>query len=140
MFLNKNCVIEDAKSTKVFKLQMKGKNIVLDLLMSRLWYTKKITIQCFGTREWGIIIIKLYFFMKKNKMVKGLPKLENDFSTCATCQYGKLSRFPFQQSKAWRATQKLQLTHIDVKGPMNTSSLNGNASIEHQLTTPYTPQ
>jgi len=66
------------------------------------------------------------FFMEKNNMVKGLPKLEKDLPTCAACQYGKLSRLPFQQSKDWRATQKLQLIHTDVGGPMNTSSLNGS--------------
>lgn len=59
-------------------------------------------------------------FMEKNNKVKDLPKLGKDFPTCATFQYGKLSRLPFQQSKAWRATQKLQLIHIKVGEPMNT--------------------
>jgi hypothetical protein len=40
------------------------------------------------------------FFMEKNNMVKSLPKLEKDLPTCAAYQYGKLSRLPFQQSKA----------------------------------------
>jgi len=66
------------------------------------------------------------FFMERNNMLKSLPKLGKDFPTCATCQYGKLSRLPFQQNKAWRATQKLQLIHTDVGGSMNTSSLNGS--------------
>ena len=59
-------------------------------------------------------------------MVKGLPKLGKDFPTCVACQYEKLSRLPFQQSKAWRATQKLQLIYTDVGGLMNTSSINGS--------------
>ena len=33
---------------------------------------------------------------------------------------------PFKNNKAWRATEKLQLIHTDVCGPMKTTSLSGN--------------
>jgi hypothetical protein len=79
-------------------------------------------------------------FMKKNNMVSDLPELDDMPPQCAACQYGKQNRLPFPQNKAWRASQKLQLVYIDVGGPMKTPSLNGNAGIEHQFTTPYTPQ
>ena len=75
-------------------------------------------------------------FMKKNDLGEGLPELEVKPPTCVACQYGKQTRLPFPQNKAWRATQKLQLVHTDVGGPQRTPSLNG--SIQHQLTTPYT--
>ena len=38
----------------------------------------------------------------------------------------KQSRFPFPAVASWRATKKLQLIHIDVCGPMSTTSLNGS--------------
>ncbi|RVW33826.1 Retrovirus-related Pol polyprotein from transposon RE1 [Vitis vinifera] len=64
--------------------------------------------------------------MKKNDLGEGLPELEVKPPTCVACQYGKQTRLPFPQNKAWRATQKLQLVHTDVGGPQRTSSLNGN--------------
>jgi len=78
--------------------------------------------------------------MKKNNMVNDLPELDDMPPQCAACQYGKQNKLPFPQNMAWRASQKLQLVHTDVGGPMKTPSLNGNAGIEHQFTTPYTPQ
>ncbi|KAJ6917850.1 Retrovirus-related Pol polyprotein from transposon RE1 [Populus alba x Populus x berolinensis] len=65
-------------------------------------------------------------FMKKNNLVKGLPDLEEDLPLRAACQYGKQTRLPFPHKKNWRATQKLQLVHTDVGGPLKISSLNGN--------------
>ena len=64
--------------------------------------------------------------MKKNKLVEGLPELEEDFPACVACQYGKQTRLPFHKNKSWRATQKLQLVHTDVGGPLKTPSLNGS--------------
>ncbi|KAJ8751984.1 hypothetical protein K2173_000730 [Erythroxylum novogranatense] len=97
-----------------------------------------------------------------------VPLLEDQLIDCVACQYGKQSRKPFPQS-TWRATHKLQLVHTDVANVFwkfktwveNQSdcklhtirSDNGKefvnetfdkfceeAGIEHQLTTPYTPQ
>jgi hypothetical protein len=65
-------------------------------------------------------------FMKKNNLVKDLPDLEEKLPPCAACQYGKQTRLPFLQNKTWRATQKLQLVHTNVGGPLKTSSLNGS--------------
>ncbi|RVW63017.1 hypothetical protein CK203_062908 [Vitis vinifera] len=76
--------------------------------------------------------------MKKNDLGEDLPELEMKPPTRVACQYRKHTRLPFPQNKAWRATQKLQLVHTDVGRPQRTPSL--NSSIEHQLTTPYTPQ
>ncbi|KAA3483055.1 Retrovirus-related Pol polyprotein from transposon TNT 1-94 [Gossypium australe] len=39
---------------------------------------------------------------------------------------GKQTRQPFPLNKAWRASEKLQLVHTDVCGPMKTQSLNGS--------------
>ena len=45
---------------------------------------------------------------------------------CDLCQYGKQKRLPFPINKAWRASEKLHLVHIDVCGPQKTQSLNGS--------------
>jgi hypothetical protein len=64
--------------------------------------------------------------MKKNNLVKGLPDLEEELPSCAACQYGKQTRLLFPQNKTWRATQKLQLVHTNVGGPLKIPSLNGS--------------
>lgn len=57
--------------------------------------------------------------------MKGVLLLEDKLADCVACQYGKQVRNPFPQS-AWRASHKLQLVHIDVRGPQAIPSLNGN--------------
>jgi len=63
--------------------------------------------------------------MKKHDSVRGVPKFTDFPSNCSACQYGKPSRKPFQKS-TWRSTQKLQLIHIDVAGPLSTPSIKGS--------------
>ncbi|RDX60426.1 hypothetical protein CR513_61431, partial [Mucuna pruriens] len=59
------------------------------------------------------------------ELVRGLPYLKSKIPDCRACQQGKQSRLPFKQS-TWRATEKLQLIHMDVAGPHSSPSLNGS--------------
>jgi hypothetical protein len=63
--------------------------------------------------------------MKKHDSVKGVPQFTDFPSNCSACQFGKQSRKPFQKS-TWRSTQKLQLIHTDVAGPLSTPSIKGS--------------
>lgn len=51
-------------------------------------------------------------------------KILNAEVVCAGCQYGKPHRLPFQRSVN-RAPSMLQLTHLDLLGPMKTPSDSG---------------
>ena len=51
--------------------------------------------------------------MKKNDMVRDLPVFVDLIPTCHACQFGKQNIRPFPNS-TWKASQKLQLIHIDV--------------------------
>ncbi|KAG6499840.1 hypothetical protein ZIOFF_039635 [Zingiber officinale] len=52
-------------------------------------------------------------------MPVGFPILQQkDTSDCRTCVLGKHMRLPFESS-SWRASEKLQLIHTDVCGPMS---------------------
>jgi len=64
-------------------------------------------------------------YTQKHNLIKGVPQLENKSIKCATCLYKKQARYSFPQT-TWRATHKLQLVHIDVRGPQRTASLNGS--------------
>jgi len=63
--------------------------------------------------------------MKKHDSVRGVPQFTDFPSNCSACQFGKQSRKPFQKS-TWRSTQKLQLIHTDVAGPLSTPSIKGS--------------
>ncbi|KAJ4728947.1 Retrovirus-related Pol polyprotein from transposon TNT 1-94 [Melia azedarach] len=52
--------------------------------------------------------------------------IESAGKVCESCQMGKLHRFPFPSQAKWKATEKLELVHSDVCGPMQTPSLNQN--------------
>ena len=43
---------------------------------------------------------KTLIYMKKNKLVEGLPELEEDLLARVACQYGKQTRLPFHKNKA----------------------------------------
>ena len=59
------------------------------------------------------------------KMVIGLPKID-DIDICEGCVYGKQSRKLFPVSKAWRASNYLELVHADVCGRLSVESLGGS--------------
>ena len=75
-------------------------------------------------------------FLQRNDMARGLPNLEEQFSTYKACLMGKQARFPFKES-TWRAIEKLQLIHSDLYGLQATPSLNG--MYREATTDPFRP-
>ena len=59
------------------------------------------------------------------KMVIGLPKI-NEINLCEGRVYGKQSRNSLPVYKVWRASNYLELVHVDVCGPMSVESLGGS--------------
>ena len=64
--------------------------------------------------------------MSSMSFTQHLPAIDVVNEVCDVCQYGKQERLPFPINKAWRASEKLHLVHIDVCGPQKTQSLNGS--------------
>ncbi|TXG72550.1 hypothetical protein EZV62_001129 [Acer yangbiense] len=56
------------------------------------------------------------------KMVHGLPKLEASTTVCTDCMIGKQHRDQIPKRSTWRASQKLQLIHADICGPISPTS------------------
>ena len=75
MFEDKNCVIKHAKDIKVFKVQMKGKSFVLDLMKEE---QASIHREDNNTMLWhkrlGHFHHIVLLYMKNNNLVKGLPE------------------------------------------------------------------
>lgn len=57
--------------------------------------------------------------MQRNEMVHGLPKFPTSDVVCTDCLKGKQHREPIPKSSTWRASQKLELIHADLCGPIS---------------------
>lgn len=60
--------------------------------------------------------------LQLKKMVRGLPQLPASTAVCEDCMKGKQHRDPIPKKSQWRATQKLQLIHADICGPITPAS------------------
>ncbi|KAG7578674.1 Integrase catalytic core [Arabidopsis thaliana x Arabidopsis arenosa] len=56
--------------------------------------------------------------MLKKELVIGMPTMEVEKETCTSCLLGKQVRKSFPQATSYRATQKLELIHGDLCGPI----------------------
>ncbi|CAL8156633.1 unnamed protein product [Prunus armeniaca] len=87
-------------------------------------------------RRYGHLNNKGLRTLHYKQLVKGLPKLKAVKRVCTICNIGKQHREAIPKKSQWRASQKLQLIHADICGPITPSS-NSN---KRQLTATYTPQ
>lgn len=55
-------------------------------------------------------------------MAKGLPRLEEPSKVCGDCMIDKQHRDSFPKQSAWRASQKLELIHANICGPIKPES------------------
>ncbi|MCO5560594.1 hypothetical protein L7F22_014209 [Adiantum nelumboides] len=80
---------------------------------AELWHAR------FGHVGYGSLMT-----LQRHNMVHDLSLLEMPpRHVCEGCVLGKMHRFAFSQDGSVRATQKLQLVHSDVCGPMRTPSV-----------------
>lgn len=82
--------------------------------LSHLWH-----------RRFGHLSYKGLRTLQFKKMVHGLPHFSASATVCTACMVGKQHRDPFPKKSNWRASQKLQLIHADLCGPITPVS-NGN--------------
>lgn len=79
--------------------------------LSHLWH-----------RRYGHISHKGLRTLQFKKMVHGLPQLSASTVVCTDCMIGKQHRDPIPKKSTWRATQRLQLIHADICGPITPTS------------------
>ncbi|GAU25732.1 hypothetical protein TSUD_216620 [Trifolium subterraneum] len=63
--------------------------------------------------------------LSKKQMVKDLPVFEEMDESCVDCLSGKQHRDLIPKQSNWRASEKLELIHSDICGPINTQSNGG---------------
>ena len=75
---------------------------------SHLWHRR------YGHMGWSGLKI-----LQQKNMVKGLPKFQAHTKVCEEWLVEKQQRDPFPKKSTWRASQILQLVHVDICGPIN---------------------
>lgn len=70
----------------------------------------------------GIKYLKL---LKAKDMVTGLPDITDSMKVCEVCLKGKQHRDPIPRKSKWRATERLELVHADICGPIAPTSTSG---------------
>ncbi|KAD2002364.1 hypothetical protein E3N88_42048 [Mikania micrantha] len=74
---------------------------------------------------------KSFRTMQFNGMVEGLPKVAEKTKVCEVCAMEKHIRMEIPKKSNWHATDRLQLVHIDICGPISPSSQSNKSSFEH---------
>jgi transposase InsO family protein len=77
-------------------------------------------------QRYAHLSIKGLKVLNKKQMVKGLPDLKELEGKCEDCLTGKQHRETIPKQANWRASQKLELIHSNVCGPINPQSNGGN--------------
>lgn len=78
---------------------------------SKLWHHRYGHLSYKGLRT-------LYY----KRMVNGQPQIAASVVTCDACMKGKQHRTPIKKSSQWSATERLQLVHADLCGPITPAS------------------
>ncbi|KAJ4719034.1 Retrovirus-related Pol polyprotein from transposon TNT 1-94 [Melia azedarach] len=126
-FKDKACVISDSSGDKVVVVPMIDKSFIIR------WHSN-ISLACktvvdeswLWHKRFGHANFKSLKLLQEKCLVDDMFAVNICNEVCESCQMGKLHRFPFPSQAKWRATEKLELVHSDVCGPMQTPSLNQN--------------
>ncbi|KAK9077208.1 hypothetical protein SSX86_005544 [Deinandra increscens subsp. villosa] len=73
-------------------------------------------------RRLGHVNHKFIRTMQYKHMVNGLPLVAEQSRICDVCKLGKQQREPIPRKSVWRASEKLQLIHTDLCGPISPAS------------------
>src|SRR3954471_11946538 len=64
--------------------------------------------------------------INKLNLVRGLPNLKyKSDALCEACQKGKFSKYAFKSKNVVSSSRPLELLHIDMFGPVKTTSIRG---------------
>ena len=126
-FENQHCLIFDIVGREMLRVKIRGKSFLFDPIEEeRVAYFTQASPTELWHKRLGHCHIQRMLNMKKKDMTRGLVVFSDHLLNCIAYQFGKQNRMPFPKS-TWRASQKLQLIHIDVAGPQRTPSLQGSS-------------
>ncbi|CAJ2634874.1 unnamed protein product [Trifolium pratense] len=127
-------------SNDICKVYHESKGLIMSTQMSanRMYkiHASVLTLMCMQvtkmneTQLWhlryGHLNYKGLSVLTKKEMVKGLPVLQETNKTCKDCIVGRQHRNYIPKNANWRASEKLQLVHSDICGPIKPTSNGGS--------------
>ena len=127
-FKDNQCIIFDPYGEKLLCMKMKSKSFAINWENAVEYTYARVTQSVLDLwhKRFGHYNQRSLVELKKLKLVEDMPNVSDEAQICEICQQGKQARLPLKNNQAWRATEKLQLIHINVCGPMKTTSLSGN--------------
>jgi len=90
----------------------------------RCFYTSSHDLFYLQHRRYGLLSYKGLRTLQHKGMVRGLSQLQVSNTTCTDCIHGKQHRGDMPTS-TWRASQPLELIHVDICGPISPISNSG---------------
>uniref|UniRef100_A0A2N9EXA4 Integrase catalytic domain-containing protein n=1 Tax=Fagus sylvatica TaxID=28930 RepID=A0A2N9EXA4_FAGSY len=105
----------------VGQLQERGVALLIQHGVCRVYHPKKGLIMqtaMSANRIYGHLSFKGLRTLQYKQMVKGLPQLKAPSKICTDCMVGKQHRDAIPKRSLWRASQRLQLVHADICGPI----------------------
>ena len=74
----------------------------------------------------GHVSMRRISHINKLNLVRGLPNLKfSSDALCEACQKGKFAKPPFKSKNVVSTSRPLELLHIDLYGPVKTTSISG---------------
>ncbi|EOY01319.1 Uncharacterized protein TCM_011252 [Theobroma cacao] len=127
LFKDRYCTIFYPKGDEVLTVEMKNKcyPIAWKHTEHKVFVSSVVDYELWH-RRLGHINYNSLQKMSSQESVKGLPRITKHVTVCGIYQYEKQSRLSFPKEMKWKATEKLQLIHTDLGGPMNIPSLGGS--------------
>lgn len=126
VFKNEECLIVDPCGCKLILIAISNKSFVVDWnsAISKA-YTTLVDESMLWHKRMSHVNYKPLSQFFEDDLVENLSKMAEHEEVCEVCKIRKHYKLPFPVNKAWKATKKLYLVHIDVYGPMRTQSLSG---------------
>ncbi|XP_073291061.1 uncharacterized protein [Primulina huaijiensis] len=117
------CRIYHPKKGLIMQTAMSANRMFI--LLARILPTAPICFQTIledNTHLWhcryGHLSFKGLRTLQNKQMVRGLPQLKAPSKICTDCMVGKQHRDAIPKRSSWRASQRLQLVHADICGPI----------------------
>ncbi|KAL0413673.1 UNVERIFIED_CONTAM: Retrovirus-related Pol polyprotein from transposon TNT 1-94 [Sesamum radiatum] len=107
--------------------------------VDQCFHTKAESLTQLWHRRYGHLNYKGLRILLNKEMVRGLPHLSTSNVTCSDCINGKQHRDPISKKSNWRASQKLELIHADICGPITPIS-NSNKRCPTLVVKDVTPE
>ena len=127
-FEDMSCIIYDQLGSEVLNVKMKEKSFSVEWSKkeNNVFYAKSDEKSKLWHKRLGHFNYDSLNLMYIKQLVEDMPAVNKNQEVCEVCQLGKQQKLPFPSKNSWRASEKLQLIHTNVCGPISEPSLNGS--------------